>query len=789
MQRSFSPDHSFEQSNNDDTLLKIDYKRVLFQIYQYWYIVLFFVLSCFLVALLVNRYSTKIYPINASILIKETDDSPEGKLFASNPLLNLKKNYLNELYIVKSFPLIQQNVRSLNLHATFFSEGNVLTTESYGFLPIKVSVIDEKADASGFSLNFQQVDHSQFSLSSSDGQTFLPNGTFRLGDTLKTAKVSFVFYKVGVIDSTTLNKPFIFAYTPSMELTRAYVDRLNAEWAEEGAGVINLSIKGATPRKEIDFLNGLIRQFENYNLVKKNLSASKTIEFISEQLKGITDSLKIAERKLELFKDKNVVTDLNSEALRLYKKVEELEIQRTELTLRSHYYKYLSEYLQEGKNLDQVILPSSVGIGDDILNDLISKMVNFQLEMKMMISRDKLENPLVVERRNRIREIKEDIIESIQNQKSVDKIRIDFLNKGIAEVEKQLGFLPAVERQLVSIKRNYSLLENLYVFLLQKKAEAGISKASNTSDVAVVNPPLAGAFISPKPQLNYILALLFGLAMPILFFVLLEILNTKVQSKEDIEKYTSIPFIGGIGHKNSDINLEVLNYPKSSISESFRALRSSLSYFTGNSEKAVFLITSSISGEGKTFTTINLASILSLSGKRTLIVGADLRRPKLFQDFSAKNNVGLSSFLAGFNQFSEIVQPTEFLNLDLISGGPTPPNPAELLLTKRMEEFIQLAKASYDYIIIDTPPLAIVTDAFALAGYADHIIFLVRQNYTPKELLKAAQDYFVSGKLKNISIVFNDVFKSGAGYGYGSGYSYGYGYGYGYGKNGDGYYS
>jgi len=286
------------------------------------------------------------------------------------------------------------------------------------------------------------------------------------------------------------------------------------------------------------------------------------------------------------------------------------------------------------------------------------------------------------------------------------------------------------------------------------------------------------------------IAAVVGLAIPLLIFILIEYLNTRVQSKEDIEKFTTIPFIGGIGHKKADVNLEVLNSPKSVIAESFRALRSNLNYFLGKQEKAVFLITSSISGEGKTFTSINLASVFSLSEKRTLIVGGDMRKPKLFKDFDASNDVGLSSFLAGIADFDTVVQKTKYKYLDLVSGGPVPPNPSELLLNKRMDEFMSLARQHYDYVVIDTPPLAIITDAFPLAVYADHTIFLVRQNYTPKELLKTAQDYYTSGKLKNISIVFNDVYKSGPGYGYG--YSYGYGYAYGYGKkgkNGYGYYS
>jgi capsular exopolysaccharide synthesis family protein len=289
--------------------------------------------------------------------------------------------------------------------------------------------------------------------------------------------------------------------------------------------------------------------------------------------------------------------------------------------------------------------------------------------------------------------------------------------------------------------------------------------------------------ISPHTTRNYFIGFASGLSIPFLLFILFEISNTKVQSREDIEKITSIPFIGGVGHKRMDQNLEVLLKPKSAISESFRALRSNLNYFLDGNSKGVFLITSSVSGEGKTFTSINLASVFALSGKKTLIVGADMRKPKIFTDFKLDNSVGLSNYLAGLNDFDEIVRPTQFENLYLISGGPVPPNPSELILNIRMESFLQVAREKFDFIFIDSPPLALVTDAFVLSGLVDHTLFIIRQNYTPKALLKTINDFYAAGKISKISFVLNDIYKSGPGYGYGYAYGYGYGYNYLYGFN------
>jgi capsular exopolysaccharide synthesis family protein len=789
LNNSQSPDQGFKQSAEG---LSIDYKRIVYKSIRFWYLIVASLLLALTIAFLKNRYSQRIYPITASILVKETEELSGSELIYNNALLNFHRNYLNEPYIIKSYPLIQKVVEELNFDASFYREGNVLTTESYGDFPVKAHPVRKKS-TSPMSCYFRVVNDRQFALAESEDQN--PNDTlqqtFNFGDTVHYRSFTgiFVIHNNETLKNA-IDQSFIFTYQPSVSLSRIYSARLAAVWAEEGAGIINLSVTGTNPAKEIDFLNGVIEGYQNDDLEKKNQTASRTVDFISNQLEAISDSLKQAERQLERFKDKNVVTDLSGEALRIYNKIEAIEGQKTELLISRNYYKYLVDYIKGDQNLDQIILPTSVGINDPILTGLVQKVTEIQLEIKMQ---GKRENPIVKDAIRSINSIKKDIVESIRNQESTDNIKLTYLNNQIKSAEKQLGYLPVAERNLVSIQRNYSLMENLYIFLLQKKSEAAISQASTTSDIVLVNPPTVGGPIAPKTSTNYAIAVALGLLIPLGVFALLEVVDNRVQSKEDIEKFTSIPFSGGVGHKKSDNNLAVFNQPKSLIAESFRALRSNLNYFIGQQQRAVFLITSSISGEGKTFTSINLASVFALSGKRVLIVGADMRRPKIFSDFDLHNQTGLSTYLAGLGQLTDIIQKTSFENLDLISGGPVPPNPSELLLTDKMPQFITEVKALYDFVIIDTPPLAIVTDAFVLSGYADHTLFLVRQNYTPRNLLQTIEDFYASGKLKNISIILNDIYRSGPGYGYGYGYAYGYNYGYGYGygdkKAAGGYYT
>jgi len=666
-----------------------------------------------------------------------------------------------------------------------------MTTEAYNYVPVKATWCNPEEVKTGRFI-FILKDESHFALSRFSNEASGTAPVFPLNDSIQFEEYDLCIKRIeGRNLKAYIGVPFLLVIQNPRSVAGGYVGRLKVEWAEVGSGVINLSLTGTNPQKDVDFLSGLIRTYQDRDLKNKNEAAVRTIDFIQEQLTSIKDSLRTVEYQLERFGNSGRVKDMSLDAQRLLEKAEVFEVQRSELLIRQNYFQYLDDYLRKGNdNLDLVILPSSIGLSDPVIGSFLTEMVELQLEIKLYLNSERGKNPLVTAKIERINEIRENVMESVSTLKSTDKIKMDFLNKQIREIESQSALLPASERQLIAIQRNYSLLENLYVFLMQKLSEAGISTAANTSDVISINSPMQGGQLSPKPIKNYSIAALLGLVIPFAIFILFEIINNKVQSKEDIDKMSSIPFIGGIGHKTSGNNLTVSERPKSGVAESFRALRSNLNYFTGNKTKQVFMVSSSISGEGKTFTTINLATVFSLSEKRTLIVGADMRRPKIFEDFGRNNETGLSTFLSGISEFKDVIQDTDIENLFLVSGGPVPPNPSELLLTDRFELFVKSALEQFDFVIIDTPPLALVTDAFVISKFVDHTVFVLRQNYSPKEFIKSIDEYYRSGKLKNMSILLNDIYKSGLGYGYGQGYAYhyGYSYGYGYGSRGVSYY-
>lgn len=759
----------------------IDFRRVLFRAIRFWYLIILSLLIALTAAFLINRYSKRVYQITTSIIIKESQEVAEGKFVYNNALVNPYRNFYNELYIIGSYPLISSVITSLNYNVIFYREGNLKSTEAFNTVPVKFNVLKSEAMPYGQSFYFTILDQKTCKLEQFDEDAAAAQAEMIIPFNDSVSFNGYRFYVELLSAERALlykDQKFLLVILDPAEVTKSYVSRLKPSWAEQGSSVVNLDISGQTPQKEINFLARLTEIYQQYDLNKKSQAASSSLDFIDKQISVINDSLKVIETQLQRFKNKNVITDISGETLRLYEKLEGLELQKTELIVRQNYFNYLDDYIKNSANdLDQIILPSSVGVNDQILTNIITRMVDIQTQIKL-----NQESPIVADKRKQVQQIKTDLLEGIKGLRSTDRIKREYLEKQIKVVDSQLDYLPEAERRLVTIRRNYSLLESIYIFLMQKRAEAGISKASTTSDIVVVNPPRqVGGAITPKINQNYLIAGMIGLTLPFALFVLIEVLNNKVQSREDIERHTSIPFIGGVGHKSGGDNLIVHNKPKSSVAESFRALRSNLNYFTSTKTKKIFLITSSISGEGKTFTTINLGTVLAMSGKKTLIIGADLRKPKIFSDFQLGNSLGLSSYLSNMNSFEEVVQKTPVDNLYLLSGGPVPPNPSELLMGDRMAQLIKEAQAAFDFIVMDTPPVALVTDAFVLSVYADHTIFLVRQNYTPKTLLKNADEFFAQGKIRHLSILLNDIQKSGPGYGYGYGYSYGYGYGYGYG--------
>ena len=552
----------------------VDFRRVLSNAIRYWYLILFSLLIALAVAWVVNRYSDRIYPVSMSIIIRESQEAgQQAELLYNNPLVNPYRNFFNELYIIKSYPLIQQVVEELSFPIVIMEEGKVKTTERYKELPFYFNYLGTQQDAVfGRRYYLRLTDQDSFILEEPGKEkTRIGNiKTYLFGKEAEIDCISFIAFK----DSTEnmakyFNKEYLFSTRNPFSLARSYSGRLQAEWAEVGASVINLSITGSIPRKEKDFLRHLVDVYAGRDIEKKNLAAEGSIEFIEEQLGYIQDSLKIYEDQLERFKSLNVVTDLGAEAGRMLRRLEEFEMQKSQIIVHENYLQYLEVYLQKPDNdFSLVILPTAIGITDPIIVRLVTNLLEVQSQARTLGSG--VENPYATELLRQIHELKKGIRESLSIMRSTNQISIEQIELQIKKIEDKLGFLPGEEMRYLSIMRNYSVSESLYTFLIQKRYEAGITRASATSDIAVINPAVGGGAIKPKITQNFMMAIIFGLGFPFGILVLAELLNTKIQSREDITRITDVPFIGTIGHVKAGSSFIVADKPGAAIAESFR---------------------------------------------------------------------------------------------------------------------------------------------------------------------------------------------------------------------------
>jgi capsular exopolysaccharide synthesis family protein len=382
-----------------------------------------------------------------------------------------------------------------------------------------------------------------------------------------------------------------------------------------------------------------------------------------------------------------------------------------------------------------------------------------------------------------INKIKNQILIHAKKNIEVTRLEIEKIKTNINSVNFDINTLPVSERQIINIERKFNINDEIYTLLLRRRTEAAITQASNKPDTKMLDAARAeiAERKSPDNSGNTRKGILFGFLIPVLLIVILEFFNNKIQDKSDIESRTTIAIYGTIGKNKHKSNLPVVNHPKSPISEAFRSIRTNLQYILKSKDKKIIVISSSISGEGKSFISCNLAVVIAISQRKTLLVGLDLRKPKLHQEFNADNTIGLSNYLVQDAKFKDIIQKTEIENLFLATSGPIPPNPAELIESKRMKDFFDHAAKEFDYIIVDTPPIAVVTDALLLTGIADAYLYIMRQGYSSKNVIKLIEDIKKNNNLQNFGIILNEVdIKKGYGYSYGYGYGYGYGLGQGY---------
>jgi len=767
-----------------------DYKFLARKIFRIWPVLLASTIIFLFAAYYWNQTTDPVYKVHSLFYIKE-ERSPLS-LFSNVPTLenSTGDGLLNEMIIINSRPIASETLRKLDFQVEYFLDGRFRYQEIYGNSPILVEVdwkfpqvIDgrievEWNDNETFSLVFPENTYKQYSI---DGSTVhleqIPEKTtYKFGEWIENP---YFKIKVSLTNADQSGKIYV-RFRDINSLIGEYSGNLEVNQVQFGSTIIDLSLFTQNYAKGEKYLNTLMQRYLELELETKNAISENTIRFIDTQVSGIADSLSYFENRLENFRSSNMVFDLSSESSTVFERLTEYENQKAQEQFKRRYYNSLKQYLIN-ETYSELVMPSGIGIDDPYLNSILNNLMDLQVQKSTLLATQKEASPAVIEVNKKIADLNLSIREILNNVDKNSAMLIEDLGNRIAEIESSFRDMPATQQNLVQIERGRALNENIYTYLMEKRAESAISKASNTTSNKIIEPARAGGQITPKPTRNYAIAFLLSLFIPIGVVLGRELLKTKITEIYYLERRLKIPLIGTLLENKSIDKLVVFNQMKSAITEGFRSIRSNIKFIYPKDRQLTLMITSTISGEGKTFTAINLSSAYSITGKKTLLIGCDMRKPKIFQDFDLKNDVGLSNFLSGQeDDFHKVIKPSAHENLDIMLSGPVPPNPAELLASEKLNNLIKELKNHYDVIILDTPPIGLVSETLELMAYVDLTLFVFRQNYSKKVFIESLNNLKVSKNIRNIYGIFNsvDAMKITHGYGYSYGYGYEYGKGY-----------
>lgn len=744
---------------------------VIYKFLPYWpFFVLLLIISMG-GAWLYLRYKTPAYKTTATILIKDDkQNAANSDLLDALDIFGSKKNVENEVEILQSKTLMQEVVENLHLYAPLIIEGRLRSQSAYIVSPIVVQIKEPDS--------LKNLEKIEFKYNEIEKTVTIENTVYPLNKWVNTRFGLLEFLpNINYKESFRGDKDnrLFFSTVKVKKVANDILSQLNVSASSKQSSVINLEIEGEIPTRGEDILNELLKVYDQAAILDKNVLAANTLKFVEDRLKYVVNELDSVEGRLQSFKAKNQITDISAQGQIFLQTVASNDEKLSDINMQLAVLDQVEKYVKSKEGLGGVV-PATLGVPDPALTDLLQKLAGLELQYTQTKKIVPENNPAVVALVDGINKLKPGILENIQSQrKNLLAGKRDLTNTN-NQYASMLKAIPEKERELLGISRQQSIKNNIYTFLLQKREETALSFASAIADSRIIDKAQSSDIpVSPKRQFIYLASILIALILGIGIFSLKEMLTRTVQDRAGIERHTGIPFLGEVMYDKSKSPIVITEGKRSFIAEQFRQLRTSLSYMGIDESHKKILITSSISGEGKSFIAANLAISLALMGKKVVLLEMDLRKPKLSEQFNLSRNTGISNYLIGKIPEAELIRNTGIENLSLIPSGPIPPNPSELISNGKLNELLKYLDSNFDYILIDTAPISPVTDAFILSPIADVSLFVVRYEYTPKMFIQKLEEQNKKGTLKNPAIVYNGIKIKGIG---NNGYGYGYGYGY-----------
>ena len=790
----------------------IDVKELLFKYLIHWPWFVGAVIACLIAAWVYLYMSTPVYNISATVLIKDDKKGGSAGMLSGLESLGLdgmissSQNIDNEIEVLHSKTIAKEVVENLGLYISYMDEDEFPSRNMYKTSPVQVSLTPQEADLLEKPMIVEMALQPQGSMDVNVkiGDDEYQKHFEKLPAVFPTDRGTLAFFLTS--DSISSSKRTLEETTGSEKITRnitatinnplavakAYCKNMTIEPTSKTTSVAVISLKNSNVQRGKDFINKLLEMYNINTNNDKNEVAQKTAEFINERISIISKELGSTEKDLESFKRGAGITDLTSDAQIALTGSAEYEKKRVENQTQINLLQDLQKYMQ---NEGYEVLPSNIGLQDVNLAAAINRYNDVLVERKRLLRTSTENNPTIINLDTSIHAMKENVQVSLDRVLRGLLITKADLDREANRYSRRISEAPGQEREFVSIARQQEIKAGLYLMLLQKREENAITLAATANNAKIIDDAIADdAPVSPKRKMIYLIALVLGVGIPVGVIYLLELTKFKIEGRSDVEKLTSVPIVGDIPLTDEKQGaIAVFENQNNLMSETFRNIRTNLQFMLEN-DKKVILVTSTVSGEGKSFISANLAISLSLLGKKVVIVGLDIRKPGLNKVFNIpRKEVGITQYLANPEKnLMNLVQLSDVSkNLYILPGGTVPPNPTELLARDGLDKAIETLKKNFDYVLLDTAPVGMVTDTLLIGRVADLSVYVCRADYTHKNEYTLINELAEKDKLPSLCTVINglDLKKRKYGYYYGYGkygkyYGYGkrYGYGYGYGE-------
>lgn len=746
----------------------------------------FFIIITFLslsTAYLYNRIAKTEYEVYATI--SATKDETSSMLrsnyqFSSMQPIATYNDIEDGISRLRSYSMIYTTINKLNLEIGYFVEKSALLrarTELYDNKPFNVIIHRSHIQPVNTKFYIDFLSDSTFRISSFQDNVTLFNyiddkviaeeftveldKNYKFNEEIKLDYLNLTIEKNPEFQADrvdTKSRYYFELYNPEL-MTKQYLRNLAVRRASPASTILVVIFHGESLAKSIYFLNNYLNFFFEESLTHKNATAINTINFIDSQISGISDSLSRSESEITRFRAANQVTNLTYQGQATYDKLQRIEKERDDMQPLARYYTYIINYLNTTEDVAGLVAPTGIAAENSLVNNLIMELLNLNSEKSDIITLRGERNPFLEEVENKIRSKRQYIIEIATNNLKTLQRRLSDLDYEINKLSREISALPRRELNMSNIQRKYDIDEANYTYFLQKRSEAYITMASNYPDFELLEPArlVTSAQIRPKSTFNYLVALIFGILIPMATMIIKNIFNFKITNPEYIQQIINrspVATIYTVTEKSPNFLIE---NPNSISTEYFRALRSIIFRKLASKKTKTILLTSAQPGDGKSFISYNLALSIALVGKKTLIIDGDLKRPTLHKKFKVENKTGVTDFIIEKLGLKDIIQETVIPNLSFISAGPYLPNATEVIESGGLDNLFASVKSLYEYIIIDTSPIGLMTDAFLITSYADHILIVVRQDATFKDSLTNVLATLNSNEISNFDIVFNDM--------------------------------